>query len=680
MNKIFYILSFIFLAESLLAQSNAQPKAGPAPKINIAKPTSFQLRNGLKVLVVENHKLPRVSYSLTIDNAPNLEGSKKGVSALTGAMIGGGSEKISKEAFNEEVDFLGASIEFSSDGAFASGLSKYSKRILELMAEGALHTVFTNSELDKEKTKLIESLKATEKSIATVARRVENVLTYGKNHPFGEYVTETSISSISLDDILLHYNTYFVPENAYLVVVGDISSQTIKADIESLFEPWQKAIAPDLSYSHSRDVQYTQINFVDMPNAVQSEISVINLSTLKMKDPDYFAAILANQILGGNYNSYLMSNLREKNAWTYDAGSRIGDSRYISRFIAYTQVRNNVTDSAVVEMMKEIKRIRTEKVSQKDLQNVKASYVGQFVMQIEKPETIAGYALNIKTQGLSGDFYEKYIEKINAVTPEDIMRVVNKYILPEQERIVIVGKGIEVLPALEKLKIPIFYFDKYGSPAEKPNYEIPIPAGVTAQSVLASYINAIGGEQVLRNVKSIFTISSGTIQGAPIELTSKTTVDHNLLREIKVMGMSMRKDVLNQKGGYFIQQGQRKDLSENDLSDLKSSAVPFPELDLIKNSEIKLVGIENYNDTDAYVIQEGDSKFYYDVKTGLKLAERKSMDINGELISHTINYSDYREIKGIKIPHVFSLNIGLDILLTTTDVKINEGVSDADFE
>lgn len=680
MKKVFSLLTLLFLFESVVAQNNAQPKAGPAPKINITKPTSFQLKNGLKVLVVEDHKLPRVSYSLSIDNAPNLKGSKKGISELTGALIGSGSNKISKTAFNEEVDFLGATVAFSIDGAYASGLSKYAKRILELMAEGALHTVFTNSELDKEKTKLIESLNATEKSVSTVARRVEDVLTYGKNHPFGEYITETSVSSVTLDDIILHYNTYFVPENAYLVVVGDVSLQTIKSDIESLFEPWQKAIAPDLSYSHSKDVQYTQINFVDMPNAVQSEISVMNLCTLKMKDPDYFAAILANKILGGDYNSYLMSNLREKNAWTYDAGSRIGDSRYISRFIAYTQVRNSVTDSAIVEMIKEIKRIRTEKVSLKDLQNVKASYIGQFVMKIEKPETIAGYALDIKTQSLPEDFYEKYIEKINAVTPEDIMRVVNKYILPEQERIVVVGKGSEIIPALEKLKIPIFYFDKFGNSVEKPNYKTPIPTGMTAQKVVSTYINVVGGEKALRNVKSIYTISSGTIQGAPLELTSKITSSRKLLREMKVMGMSMMKQVVNENGAYIIQQGERKDLSGTDLTDSKSSAVPFQELDLINSTNIVLEGIEKYNDDDVYVIKDGNSTFFYDVKTGLKLAEKKSMDVNGQLVSQTIDYSDYRDINGIKIPYVTSFDIGIEILLTTTDVKINEGVSDADFQ
>lgn len=680
MKKLFYILSLSFLVCSATAQNNVQPKPGPAPQIKIQKPISFQLKNGLKVLVVENHKLPRVSYSLTLDNAPDVEGSKKGVSELTGLLIGSGSEKTSKAAFNEEIDFLGASISFSSSGAYASGLSKYSKRILELMAEGLFQTVFNSAELDKEKTKMIESLKATEKSVASVSRRVEDVLTYGKNHPFGEYLTDTSISSITLDDVILYYNTYFVPENAYMVVVGDINPQKIKTEIEGLFEPWQKAVAPNLSFSHSKDVQYTQINFVDMPNAVQSEIAVMNLCKLKMKDPDYFAAILANQILGGDFNSYLMQNLREKNAWTYDAGSRIGDSRYISRFIAYTQVRNSVTDSAIVEMVKEIKRISSEKVSQKELQNAKASYIGNFVMQIEKPETIARWALYSKIQGLPDDFYEKYIEKINAVTQDDILKVVNKYILPEQLRIVVVGKGEEVLPALERLNIPIFYFDKYGNSVGKPNYQIPIPKGVTAQTIISNYINAIGGEKVLKNVKSLATTSSGTVQGAPIELTSKVTTSRKQAREIKVMGMSMMKQVVHEKGSYIVQQGQRRELAGEELKESQANAVPFRELDLLNKSTIYLEGIQIHNDTEVYVIKDGNMKYFFDTKSALKVAEIISMDIGGQLNSQTFNYSDYREINGIKIPFINSFNIGVEVLLTTTDVKINEGVSDADFQ
>ena len=204
------------------AQDRPQPKPGPAPVINIKKPVSFVLPNGLKVLVVEDHKLPRVSFSLSIDNAPYAEGNKKGVDDLTSSLIGNGSQKIAKDAFNEEVDFLGADISFSSNGAFASGLSKYSKRILELMADGALNPNFTQAEFDKEKEKLIEGLKTQEKSVPAVAGRVENVLVYGKNHPSGEYLSEETINNVSLSDVKNNYATYFLPEKAYLVIIVDV--------------------------------------------------------------------------------------------------------------------------------------------------------------------------------------------------------------------------------------------------------------------------------------------------------------------------------------------------------------------------------------------------------------------------------------------------------------------------
>ncbi len=678
-NTISILIGCVF-SFTIQAQNNVQPKPGPAPTINIGKPQSFVLPNGLKVMIVENHKLPRVSYNLSIDNAPYLEGPKKGVADLTSSLIGNGTEKINKDAFNEEVDFLGANISFDNSGAYARGLSKYSKRILELMAEGALNTVFTQVEFDKEKAKLIEGMKTTEKSVPSVARRVENVLTYGKNHPFGEFSTEASINAVTLNDVITNFNTYFVPQNAYLIIIGDVNYDEVKTQVETLFGPWQKAEAPNLSYSNPKDVQYTQINFVDMPNAVQSEITVANLNTLKMTDKDYFAAIVANYILGGDYSSYLMSNLREKHAWTYDAGSNVNGSKYISRFIAYSQVRNTVTDSAVVQILNEIKKIRTQKVTDTELQNAKASYVGQFVMQIEKPQTIAGYALKIKTQGLPEDFYENYIKNINAVSVDDVQRVANTYFRPDQARIVVVGKGEEVLPGLEKLKIPIFYFDKFGAATAKPEYKRVIPSGVTAKWVIDNYIKTIGGETALKNVKTLLTIASGTIQGAPVELTTKTTATHQQLREMKVMGMSMMKQVVNNKAAYIIQQGERKDITGEDFETMKASAFPFDELLLSDQSDSTLQGIEVYNGNDTYVIRNGSDSYYYDVKSGLKVAETKSLELGGQKISQTTSFSDYRDVKGIKIPYETNINVGMEILLTTTDVKINEGVSEADFQ
>ena len=193
----------------------------------------------------------------------------------------------------------------------------------------------------------------------------------------------------------------------------------------------------------SPNVQFTQINFVDMPNAVQSNISLTNNVELKMNDADYHSVLIANKILGGGFGSYLNMNLREEHGYTYGARSSVGTSRYnASRFTAGAAVRNAVTDSAVVETLKEIKRIKTEPVDAKDLANAKAKYVGDFVLALERPQTIARYALNIKLNNLPSDFYTTYLEKINAVTVEDVTRVANKYFKTENARIVVVGKEV----------------------------------------------------------------------------------------------------------------------------------------------------------------------------------------------------------------------------------------------
>jgi predicted Zn-dependent peptidase len=549
------------------------------------------------------------------------------------------------------------------------------------MAEGALNPNFTQEEFDKEKDKLLENLKTQEKSVAAVAGRVQNVLAFGKNHPSGEFLSEETIKNVTLSDVENNYNTYFVPENAYLVIIGDVKFKETKKAVEKLFGSWAKASAPSVKYADPLNVQYSQINFVDMPNAVQSEIALQNTVNLKMTDKDYFATIVANQILGGDFNSYLNMNLREAHGWTYGARSGISGSKYISTFKASTQVRNAVTDSAVVEFFKEIKKIRTEKVSDEMLANVKAGYVGKFVMQIEKPQTVAGYALRIKTQGLPEDFYENYIKNINAVTAEDVLAAAKKYFLEDNIRVVIVGKGSDVIPGLEKLKIPMFYFDKFGAPTQKPVMKKAVAAGITVKSVLDNYIKAVGGEKAVKGIKSISTVAGGEIQGTALEMTTKVTSSNKLANEMKAMGMSIMKQVVNEKGGYVTQQGKRKDLDGEKLADVKESAMPFPELTMAEKASVTLDGIESFNGADAYVIKNGKTTHYYDVNTGLKLGKAVVQEANGQKMTQITNYGDYKEVKGIKVPYKVSMAFGpQEIEFKTTDVKINEGVSDADFQ
>lgn len=678
MKKTLFILS-LFLTTFMQAQDRPQPKPGPAPVINIGKPQTFELKNGLKVMVVENHKLPRVSFNLTIDNAPYAEGSKKGVADLTSSMMGNGTKTMPKDKFNEEVDFLGANIGFSLSGAYGSGLSKYTDKILSLMVDGALNSVFTQEELEKERAKLLEGLKANEKSVEAVAGRVEDVLFYGKSHPNGEYLTEETIKNVTLADVKNEYATYFVPADAYLVIIGDVKFKDIKKSVEKAFSSWKKAAAPSVSYNDPKDVQYTQINFVDMPNAVQSEISLVNVSALKMTDKDYFAVLLANQVLGGDFNSYLNMNLREAHGWTYGARSSIRGNKYVGKFKANTQVRNAVTDSAIVEFFKEIKKIRTEKVSDEMLANVKAGYVGNFVMAMEKPGTIARYALLTQTQNLPDDFFENYVKNINAVTADDILRVSQKYFLDQNMRVLVTGKASEVLAGLESLKIPIFYFDKFGNPTEKPATSKPVPAGVTAKVVYDNYIKAIGGEKAVKAVKSVHMIGTTTIPQAPSPLSyvSKSDNKDRMSAEISMGGQSMMKQVVGDKTAYAVQQGQRMDVPAEEFAEKKAEAKLFPELSAPAG---KLTVIESIEGSDAYAIENGKTVTYYDVKSGLKVAESTTQEQGGQKMVLMTNFKDYKDVKGVKFPFNIIMNVGIELDIKLSEIKVNEGVTDADFQ
>jgi predicted Zn-dependent peptidase len=682
MKKTIYILSSLFLTIVMQGQIIPQPQSTSVPSIKIGKSTNLELKNGLKVMVVENHKLPRVSYSLSLDNMPYAEGDIKGVADITSQLIGSGTAKTSKSAFNEEVDFLGANIFFSSNGAAASGLSKYSDKILALMADGALNTIFTQEEFNKIQAKLLEGIKSQEKSVPAVAGRVVDALAFGKNHPSGEYLTTESVSKVTLQDAINNYKTNFVPGNAYLVIVGDVNTNDVKKLVTKLFGSWEKASAPQPTYADPKNVQQTQINFVDMPNAVQSEIAVVNTVNLKITDKQYFAAILANQILGGGGEGRLFLNLREKHGWTYGSYSDIGFGKYVQKFSSTASVRNAVTDSSVVEIMNELKRMRNDFVSADDLKNAKAKYIGNFVMQVQKPTTIARYALNTQTQELPSDFYENYIKNINAVTVQDIKDVANRFFLADNTRIVIAGKGSEVAASLEKLKMPMFYFDKFGNPVEKPVFKKEVAAGVTAKTVIDNYINAIGGLKAVKAVKTIAMVGQTVIPQAPSPLTYTSKVDTKGKMSIELaMGpMSIMKQVLNDTSGYIIQQGQRMDLTGEPLAEMKKSTVLFEETTLASKPGVILDGIETINGKEAYVIKNDKTTLYYDVTTGLKIAESKTMEQAGKSVTQTTTLGDYREVKGVKVPYNMIQNVGFELDIKISDVKINEGVTDADFK
>ena len=689
--KTTYILLFsLFCFFTVQAQVDRtiMPTPGPAPEINLGEPETFNLNNGLKVLVVENHKLPRVSIQLSIDNPLILEGDKAGVASLTGSLLGKGSKNIAKDEFNEEIDFLGARLSFNSQGAYAQSLSKYFPRMMELMADAAIYPNFTQEEFDKEKDKILAGLKAEEKVVSAISGRVQRALAYGKNHPYGEFATEKTVNNVTLADVEEFYRDYFVPANAYLIVIGDVTLDEVKTLTDTFFTSWTKAVPPSFSYSEPKNVPNTQINLVDMPNAVQSEITVQNLVNLKMKDDDFIAALLANQILGGGSDSRLNLNLREDKGYTYGAYTSLGNDKYApSRFTASAEVRNMVTDSSIVEILKELELINAQPVTEKELKTTKALYAGSFIMALENPQTIARYALNVEKEDLPKDFYKSFLEKLENVSKADVELAAKKYFNVNNARVVVVGKGSEILSSLENIdfhgkKLPVLSYSKTADRIETPDYKASAPEGITVKTVIEKYIKSIGGKAKLEAAKSYAMTAAAEMQGMKLELEMKKTTNNQFMQDVKMMGNSMSKQVLNGDGGYMVAQGQRKDFSEEEVMKIKEESALFPELNYATLEGISLEGMEMVGDKNAYKLKVNDNKLaFYDIETGLKLQEVNITEMQGQQMTSTSNFENYQEVDGILFPFKLIQTVGpQNFEFIVSEIKINDGVSAIDFE
>ncbi len=684
------ILVLVLLSTSLNAQldRSIMPESGPAPEIFFGKPQTFKLDNGLTVMVVENTKLPRASASLSFDNPLIFEGDIAGVSSILAEMVGNGTQSISKEDFIEEIDYMGASLNVTGSGAFAGSLKRYFPRVLELMASAVLEPLFTQEEFDRQKNLIKESLKTGEKDVGTAADRVESFITYGSQHPNGEFITQESLDKASLQDAIDFYNNYSSPSNAYLVIIGDVNYDEIKSKVTNLFGSWDSKEVSSISFPSPNNPDETEIIFVDMPNGVQSVVSVINTVEFNKKNSDYFAALVANRILGGGGAGRLFNNLREDKGWTYGSYSGISESyKTKGLVIAQAQVRNEVTDSAAVELLMELDKMKNTYVLDEELNSAKAKYTGNFVLSLENPSTIAGFARNIITQDLPEDYYNSFLENINSVTKEDVQNAAKNYFLTDNTRVFITGKGSEILESIENIeyngkKLKVRYFDKYANEIERPNYTV--DSNISAEDVIDDYIKAIGGKDALSEVTSIEIKATSNIQGTVLEMYSIKNNQNQSLMEMSAMGMTIAKTVFNKYQGYNEVNGQRIPLTEVELEQAIINSALFSELNF-DFSLVQLVGTSDVDGEKAYEIKVTDNKsIFYSVDTGLKLKEVESQEVEGNLIVGETYFKEYEEVEGILLPKEInqvsaSIPIPGGITFKATSIKLNVETNESDF-
>lgn len=660
------------------------PEAGPAPKIELGKAEQFTLDNGLKAIVVENHKLPRVSFSIFVDVPPFLEKETTGAANIAGQLLRTGTSTRSKGEIDLAVDFIGASLNTSFTGVSGSSLVKHKDALLEVMQDVLMNPTFSEEEFDKIKNQTLSALAQQKEDPNAIASNVAQVLRYGKDHPYGEIETESTIQNLTVDNCKEYYSTYFKPNISYLTIVGDITASEAKALAEKYFGGWEKGSVLGAEFDLPSKPDGAVANFVNKTGAVQSVINITYPVNLKPGEPDVIKSSVMNTMLGGYFSSRLNSNLREDKGYTYGAGSNLRNDKVVGSFTASASVRNEVTDSSLVEFLSEMKRIVAEATTDKELTLVKNVMTGSFARSLENPQTIARFARNIARYNLPEDYYASYLEKLNAVTKEDILEMAQKYISPENCHILVVGNKDEVSEKLAAFATDgkINFFDANGEPITDDGTEI--PDGVTAETIIADYIAALGGEEKLKSVNTMATTMEASTPMGAIQMIYNQKSPNLMKMEVAMNGNVMQTMTFDGTQGKMSAMGQSQDLPQDMIEELQAAGQIFPELHYEKNGvKATLTGIEKIGEENAYIVSielpSGAKRtHYFDMKSSLKVRQVKTQEGATEIT----DLLDYTEVEGVKIPHTTKISGAMPMTLEMKikSVELNGEIADDKFQ
>jgi zinc protease len=695
MKHIFLSFATLLIFSGISAQKNnaldrsKRPAPAPAPIIKLGNIQSFELPNGLKVFLVENHKTPTVAYSLALNIHPALEGEAAGLSAVTSELLTSGTKTRSKDQLDNEIDFIGASLSGSATGLYASSLKKQNVKLLELMSDVLMNADFKQEELDKIKTQTLSGLAQQQDDPDAISANVKAVLNFGKDHPYGENTTEESVGKITLEGCKNYYKTYFRPNVAYLAIVGDVSLAEIKPMIEKYFGGWEKAEVPAANFKMPVAPAKTRVAVVNKQGAVQSVVNVTYPVDLKPNSEDVLKAKVLNTILGAGGSSRLFMNLREKHGYTYGSYSSLNNDELVGEFSAYAKVRNAVTDSSVTEILNELNRIRTEKVPQDELDGIKNYLTGSFAINLEDPATVARFAINIERYKLPKDYYENYLRNLAAVTVDDVNAMAQKYIRPENATILVVGDKEEVSKKLERFSASktVEFYDMHGNKVEEVKIK-PAPADITGTVVVNNYVKALGGPKALTTVKDVTIKYTTELQGRTFDVEVKRKAPNKYKSTVSMGPMAIQQEIYDGTKAVENSMQGKRELSGTELEDKKAEATMNPEMNYEKSgNKLSVKGIEPVNGADAYILEVlspsgKKTTEWYDVASGLKL-KNSSTATNPAVgtITTVTEFSDYKDFGGIKYPASVSITgTPMPLRLKLVSVETNKGVKDSDFE
>lgn len=461
-------------AQSAVPASTQPPKLAEPTPLTLPAMVERTLPNGLRLVVVEQRELPVVDAYLVIRSGSEADpADKAGLATLTANLLDEGAGSRDALSLAEEIGFLairlGTSASLESSTIVLHSTTATLDSAMALMADVVLRPTFPEKEFTRLRNERLTALLQEQDRGPAMADRAFAALVYGETHPYGRSASGTreTVERITLDDVKGFWRTYFRPNNATLVVVGDLSVADAQVLATRAFGSWARATVPSVTYAKAPTATSTAIHIVDKPKAAQSSFRIGGIGVAR-STADYYPLMVMNTALGGSFTSRLNNTLREVKGYTYGAGSGFSMRREAGPFTARAEVVSAKTDSALIEFMKELNGIR-KPLPPEELAKVKRYLRLGYADGFETTGDIAYQISGLVTYGLPLSTLGAFDAGIAKVTAAEVRRVANRYLDPTTLQIVIAGDRATIEPALKATKIaPVDVRDMRGRPVIVP--------------------------------------------------------------------------------------------------------------------------------------------------------------------------------------------------------------------
>jgi zinc protease len=451
---------------------NKAPVTKDILKVSLPKSQEGDLANGVHLIVIEDHRAPQVFFQLIVEGAGGYYDPPAipGLASFTASLMREGTTTKTSEQISEQLDRLaaavsvGAGISSATATVNGNGLTKNLDTVLALMADVLMNPSFPQAEIDRYRTRTRANFINQRTQPGFLAQERLSKALFG-DHPLSRVsATPAALDALTRDALVEFHKAHYVPDRAVLAVAGDISLADAKAKADAAFAAWKKSGAAADAQSAPAAAGRQTISFVARPNSVQTSLRV-GTQSIERTNPDYDALTVANRVLGGGPTGRLFEHLREQKGYTYGAYSNFSATRITGSWSAFTDVRSEVTDAALTDLLDEIRQMRETPVPEKELADTKKALIAGFALSLESPNAILQNYVDRYLYKLPADYWDTYPARIEAISAADIQRVAQKYWATDRLQIVAVGDAAKVEPALKKIG-PYDAYDSEGKPVK----------------------------------------------------------------------------------------------------------------------------------------------------------------------------------------------------------------------